>query len=117
LGVGLEEADVLLHDVAVGEEDRGGRDRADVAAGNAAGEDVVGAASTRIQITPDAEVEGGRAEGRTNTAVDVDFSRGAVREGNAFRRGADVELQVLVDVVARLEIGGNRRLMVRLRDT
>src|SRR6185437_1402962 len=74
LGVGLEEADVLLHDVAVGEEDRGGRDRADVAAGNAAGEDVVGAASTRIQITPDAEVEGGRAEGRTNTAVDVDFS-------------------------------------------
>src|SRR6185503_14930935 len=80
LGVGLEEADVLLHDVAVGEEDRGGRDRADVAARNAAGEDVVGATSARIQVTPDAEVEGRRTEGRADTAVDVDFGCGAVRE-------------------------------------
>ena len=67
---------------------------------------VVGAVAARIQVAPDAEVERGSAEGRADTAVDVDFSSGAVGERDALGRGTDVELQVLVDVVARLEIGG-----------
>src|SRR5439155_8193299 len=74
LAVDFDEADVLLHDVAVGEEDRGRADAADVAAGNAAGEHVVGAAAARIQVAPDTDVEGEGAEGRADTAVDIHFS-------------------------------------------
>src|SRR5216683_2394319 len=74
------------------------------------------ALSTRIDVTPNAEVEGEHADGRADTAVDVDFSRRAVREGDALTGGADVELHVLVDVVARLEVGGDRRLVVGLGD-
>src|SRR5260370_34741160 len=72
------------------------------------------ALSTRIDVTPNAEVEGEHADGRADTAVDVDFSRRAVREGDAFAGRTDRELHVLVDVVARLEIGGDRRLVVGL---
>ena len=53
----------------------------------------------------------------TDTAVDVDFSRGAVREGDARAGEADVELQVLGDVVARLEVSRDRGLVVGLGDT
>ena len=70
----------------------------------------------RIQVTPDTEVEGSGTEGRADTAVDVDFGGGAVRERDALGRGADVELQVLVHIVARLEIGGDRRVVVGLGD-
>src|SRR5713226_8087857 len=75
------------------------------------------ALSTRIDVTPNAEVEGEHADGRADTTVDVDFGRRAVREGDALTGGADVELHVLVDVVARLEIGGDRRFVVGLGDT
>src|SRR5205807_1956569 len=61
---------------------------------------------TRIDVTPNAEVEGEHADGRADTTVDIDFSRRAVREGDALTGSADVELHVLVDVVARLEVGG-----------
>src|SRR5581483_2423936 len=44
------------------------------------------------------------------------LGRGAVRERDALRRGADIELEVVVDVVARLEIGGDRGLVVGLGD-
>src|SRR5204863_9060763 len=107
LTIDFEEADVLLPDIAAGEEPRGRADRAHAAPGNTARKDVVGALSAWIQIPPDAEVEPEGAEGRTNTAVDVDFSRGAVRKGDALGGGTDIELQILGDVVARLEIGGH----------
>src|SRR6201999_2207734 len=74
------------------------------------------ALAARIQIAPHTEVEGELADRRADTAVDVDLGRGAVREGDALRRGADIELQVVVDVVARLEIGGDRGLVVGLGD-
>src|SRR5882757_7534435 len=57
----------------------------------------VEAAAARIQVAPGAEVEGEHADGRPDTAVDVDFSRGAVREGDALAGQADIELGVLVD--------------------
>src|SRR4029434_6683157 len=53
---------------------------------------------------------------QTGAAVSVDFSRGTVREGDACAAQADIELEVLGDVVARLEIGADRRLVVGLRD-
>src|SRR5947209_606465 len=86
----------------------------EIDAGSEASTELAGAA--RIQVAPDADIEGECAEGRANTAVDVDFGRRAVSERNALKRRADVELQVLVDVVARLEIGGDRWLVVGLGD-
>src|SRR5712675_2385970 len=108
LSVDLEKADILLHGVAV-EQGVGSAFRAlkmpsEIKPGTA---ELAGA--TGIQVAPDADIEGKCAEGRADTAVDIDFSSGPVGEGNAFERGADVELQVLIDVVARLEIGGDRR--------
>ena len=91
-------------------------DGANSAAGNAAGQDIVGALPARIQVTPDTEVERRGAEGRPDTTVDVDFSGSPVRERDALGRSADVELQVLVHIVARLEIGGDRRVVIGLGD-
>src|SRR4029453_17432725 len=74
----------------------------------------VEAAATRIQVAPHAEVEGEHAEGRADTAIDIDFGRRTVRERDAFAGKTDVELQVLVDIVARFEIGRDRWLVIGL---
>src|SRR5437899_1592871 len=54
------------------------------------------ALSAWIEITPNTEVEGEHTDGRTNTAV---------------------EPQILVEVVARFEIGRDRGLVIGLGDT
>ena len=124
LGIAFEERGVLLGEVAV-EGEAADNELTEIGA-LVEGGAVVGrrshralsteALSTRIEVAPDTEVEGEHADRRADTAVDVDLSRGAVREGDALERGTDIELDVLVDVVARLEIGGDRRLVVRLGD-
>ena len=114
LAVDFEEAHVLLHDVAVGQ-GVGRAFRAERVAGGI-GRGAEEAGSARIQVAPDTEVEGERTEGRADTAVDVDFGGGAIRERDALGRGADVKLQILADVVAGLEIGRHRGVVVRLRD-
>src|SRR4029077_10771935 len=102
LAVDLEETDVLLHDIAIGEEDGVGADRANVSAGDATGQGgTINAASAGIQVTPDTEVKGESAEGRSNATIDIDSSRRTIRKGNAFRGRADVKLQVLGDVITR----------------
>src|ERR1700676_5263321 len=111
LAVDLEEADVLLQDVAVGNEDGVGADRANTAAGDATGKGVaVGTTPARIEVAPDTNVEGEGTEGRSNTAVDIDFGRGTICKRDALAADANVELQVLVDVISWLEIGGDRWL-------
>src|SRR5665213_1703365 len=81
LAVAFEEADVLFHHVAVGQGVGGAFGAKRVACG------VDGSAAetgpTRIEVTPDAEIEGEGAEGRADTAVDVDFGGGAVGKGDA----------------------------------
>src|SRR5205814_2785288 len=81
LCVGLEEAQVLLDHVAVDQ----GVGRAFVAEGYTRRIEcgAVVAGSAGIQVAPKTEVESKSAEGRTNTAVDVDLSRCTVRERNA----------------------------------
>jgi hypothetical protein len=74
------------------------------------------AGSARIQVAPGADVEGELADRQAGAAVSVDFSRGAVRERDARTADADIELEVLGDVVARLEIDVDRRLVVGLGD-
>src|SRR5215212_5796089 len=49
------------------------------------------ASPARIQVTPNAEVKGECAEGRADTAVNVDFSSRAVRERNALAGKADIK--------------------------
>src|SRR5262249_56768196 len=63
-----------------------------------------------------AEREGGGTEGGAPPAEDVDLRGRAVRERDALARNAHVVLQVFGDVVARLEIGGDRRLVIGLGD-
>src|SRR5258705_13148230 len=75
------------------------------------------ALSAWIDITPNTEVEGEHTDGRTNTAVNIDFSCRAVRERNAFAGKPDVQLQILVEVVARLEISRDRGFVIGLGDT
>jgi hypothetical protein len=86
------------------------------AAVGGAGANAAEALATRIEITPGAEVEGEHADGRADTAVDVDFRRRAVRERDALAGEADIKLHVLGEVVARLEVSGDRRLVVGLGD-
>src|SRR6185503_4382205 len=74
------------------------------------------AGSARIQIAPGADVEGELADRQAGAAVSVDFSRSAVRERDARTAHADIELEVLGDVVARLEIDVDRWLVVGLGD-
>src|SRR5690606_15726094 len=112
LAVDFVEADILLHDVAVRQ-----HDGVDVEGANpAAAGDRIDAGSARIQVTPDTDIKRQRPEGRADTAVDIDLGGSAVGERDARERRTDVKLQVLADVVARLEIGGHRRLVVRLGD-
>jgi len=108
LAVDLVEGDVLLHGVAVRQERRAGRT-------DAGGRIEIDALPARIEVAPDADVERQRAEGRADTAIDVDLGGGAVGEGDALAGDAGIELQVRRDVVARLEIGGDRAVAVRLR--
>src|SRR5262249_62078969 len=70
----------------------------------------------RIPVVPNAEIERERTERRAEPAVDVDLGCRAVRERDALARDADIVLQVLGDVVARFEIGGDRRPVVGLGD-
>src|SRR5439155_21279214 len=74
------------------------------------------AGSARIEVAPGTDVEGKGAERHAATAVNVNFSRRTVRERDALEGRADIELDVLRDVVARLEIGGHRGLVVGLGD-
>src|SRR5207248_886027 len=76
----------------------------------------VEALPTRIDVAPQTEVEGEHSEGRADTAVNIDFGRRSVRERDALACGADIELHILVDVEARLEIGRDGRLVVGLGD-
>ena len=46
----------------------------------------------------------------------VDLGSRAVRKRDTLARDAHIVLQVLADVVARLEIGGDRRIVIGLRD-
>src|SRR6202012_3293220 len=98
LAIAFEEADVPLHERPVRKELGAGR-AGTLRNGEAA---VADAVATRIQVTPDAEIKGEGAEGRTDTAVDVHFGSGAVGEGDALGGGTDVQLQVLGHVIARL---------------
>ena len=74
----------------------------------AEGRVAVEALAARVAVVESAEIEGELAEGRPDTAVEVDFGRGAVREADARAGDADIELQIRIDVVARLEIGRER---------
>ena len=84
--------------------------------GVAVGDRRVEALAARIPVVPTAEVERELVEGRADAAVDVDLARCAVREVDAGAAETDVALQILGEVVARLEVGRDRRLVVRLRD-
>src|SRR5262249_60779905 len=69
-----------------------------------------------IPVVPNAETKRERTERRAEAAINIDLSRRAVRERDALAGNADVVLQVLGDVVARLEIGRDRRPGVGLGD-
>ena len=75
------------------------------------------AGSARIHVAPGADVESELADRQAGTAVCVDFSGCTVGERDACATQADIELEVLGDVVARLEIDVDRRLVVGLGDT
>src|SRR5690606_5822867 len=74
------------------------------------------ALTARIEITEYAEVERHRPESRPDAAIDIDLCGSAVRKRDAGGAGADIQLQVGRHVVARLEIGADRRLTVGLGD-
>src|SRR5262249_40851977 len=77
---------------------------------------VMEALSARVVVVPNAYIEGEGTEGRPNAAVEVDLGRRAVGKADALAADAGVELQILVDVVSRLEVGGDGRPVVRLRN-
>src|SRR5262249_58425571 len=108
----LQDAEVLLNAVALS---RQLRIRKTVGA-KPGGRAAVEAPAARIQVVPNAKIEREGAESGAEPAVDVDLGRRAVRERDALARDADIVLQVLADVVARFEIGGDRRPVVGLGD-
>jgi hypothetical protein len=92
LAVELDEAEIVLDRVAagVGTREQIGAERVrieqvGIEAGKA-GE----CASAGVVVVPDAEVERELAEGRPNSAVEVDLGRGVVRELDAVSAGADI---------------------------
>jgi hypothetical protein len=110
--VDLPETQLLLDDIAIDRQIAvrkavGAEDRGDAA---------VEALPSRIPVVPTAEIECERTERRAKAAVDVDLRSRAVRERDALARNAEVVLQVVSDVIARLEIGGDRRLVIGLGD-
>src|SRR5262249_21975942 len=112
LGIALHEAQVPFDDVAV---DRQIAVRKTVEAEHRRGA-AVEALPARIPVVPNAKIERERTEGRAEAGEAVDLGGRAVRERDALPRNADIELQVLGDVVAWLEIGGDRRPVVGLGD-
>src|SRR5262249_48644546 len=112
LGKPLYEAQVPFDDVAV---DRQIPVRKTVEAEHR-GSAAVEALPARIPVIPNAEIEGERTERRAEAGEAGDLGGRGVRERDALTRNADIELQVLADVVARFEIGGDRRPVVGLGD-
>src|SRR6185503_1815959 len=100
----LPEAQVGLDDVAVRQVRLAARDRS------------VEAGAARVVVVPDAEIEGELVEGRADAAVEIDLGRRVVREVDARAAEADIALQAAAEVVARLEVGADRRPMRRLGD-
>src|SRR6516162_2503255 len=98
LGVALHEAQVPFDDVAV---DRQIPVRKTVEAEHRGGA-AVEALPPRIPVVPNAEIERERTESRAEPAVDIDLGRRAVRERDALARNADIVLQILGHIVARL---------------
>ena len=112
-GIRLPEGQVLLDDVAVD------RQEAVLEAVDAEMHRVgaaVEAAPAWIPVDNAAEIEGERTEGRPDTGGAVNLGSRPVRERDAGARDPCVELQVRRDVVARLEVGVDRRIMIGLRD-
>src|SRR5262249_13157810 len=72
------------------------------------------ALTARMVVVPVANIEQAGPPRRTDTAVEVDFRRRVVGELDALTGDASVELPVRIDVVARLEIGRDRRPVTRL---
>ena len=110
--IDLPEAHVGLDDVAVDRQVTVGEAVRTEDRGNAA----VVALPAGIPVIDGAEVEGERAEGRSDAGREIDLGGRAVRERDARARNAGIELQVLVDVEPRLEIGVHRRPMIGLGD-
>ena len=113
LGVALHEAQIPFDDVAV---DRQVAVRQTVEAEHRR-DAAVEAFPAGVPVVPSAEIERERTEGRAEAAVDVNLGGRSVRERDALARNADIVLQVLGDVVARFEIGRDRRLVIGLGDT
>ena len=113
LAVHFPEAQVLLDHVAVARQAERDRVRIQQAVATLGG---VVALTARIPVVPGAEVERELAEGRPDAAVEVDFGGGTVRERDALAGDAHIALQLVGEVVARLEIGRDRRLVIRLGD-
>ena len=81
-----------------------------------AGDQAIVAGAARIPVVPEADIDRELVEGGADAAVEVDLGRGAIREADAGAAEAGVELPVLVRVVARLEVGRDRGMVIRLRD-
>src|SRR5262249_57273975 len=110
LCVNLPETQVLLNDVdrQIGILEAVGAEHGVEAA--------VEATSAPIPIVPTAEIECERTEGRADAGKAVNLRGRSVRKRDALTRNADIELKILAHVVARLEIGSDRRLVMGLRD-
>src|SRR6185437_16729809 len=76
----------------------------------------VEALPARVIVVPNAEIERELVEGRAYAAVEVDLGRGAIGERDALAGNAGVALEVRIPIIARLEAGLRRRLMIRLGD-
>ncbi len=113
LGIDFPEAQIGLDHVAVDRQATGEEVRIEGAIAARGGAE---ARPARIPIIPATEVELDWTEGRADAGIAVDLRGRAVRERDALGRDAGVELEVLGGVEARLEIGRDRRLVVRLRD-
>ncbi len=99
LAVELDEAEIVLDRVAagVGAGEQIGAERVRIEqVGVVAGEPGK-SPPARVVVVPDAEVERELAEGRPNSAVEIDLGRSVVRELDAVSAGADIELQVVVN--------------------
>src|SRR5262249_45247260 len=73
--------------------------------------------AARVIIFPKTDVEDDRAPRRAHATVEIDFSSSVIGKLDALAGDAGVELPVRIDVVARLEVGRDRWMMRRLRDT
>src|SRR5262249_25415324 len=113
--VKFPEAQVRLDDVTVDWE--AARERIGVGGTISYTGKAVEAGPSGIPVLPVAKTKRELAEGRPDAAVEVDLRGGAVRERDALARQAQIALETIIEIVSRLEVGGDRRLVVRLRDT